>query len=538
VFECNGLHPLLNGGVLLPIALRLLNVSFARGQDNPNPNAALQLQCVVAYLVQDFHRSWRLSHSRPRIESPATDRIAAAVHNAHAQQSADESSMQRLDSDSLCSVISFLCGCDFLRVLRVCRRWSLLRMKPAAWPFSRPCSAHSVSLVDTFFPLFDIRHNQSFDASCIALSTLDGAGVQRLLELDGLNGLLPLLDASHESRIHDGVLRVLERVCSVDDSHFAPLLGEAGIVPKLVRLLHVHARRPRIQRVGLFILTRVLRAVPARMDEALAAPSVAPAAAGAGNISIGATSGDGSNAGSSNGGAYMRMLLYLATAVGPDDEPHLCAGDAVGALMSIVHDGTDAHRNMLLAEGVVPVLVSAIVLESAGKTDLHPTHTQSRLQRICNRIHALWLLLEIKQTATATEVALAAPLCATGGELCATQSSAALYAAAAAPLDASLRAQLEPLLHHRAAGVRVRIRALLREFAGGQWRSLSLIPQRILLCPQRSPVPSARSFPSRPIRGRRTLLAPAGLCSALFVPAHERKSRVAFSFSPTPRTAI
>jgi hypothetical protein len=312
--------------------------------------------------------------------------------------------------------------------------------------------------VNVFFPLLDASQPNNFSAACTALSYLDTAGVRRLLELDGLNRLTPLLDASHESRIHDGALDVLQRVCSVDDSHFATLVGGTGIVPKLVLLLHKTPREAS-QRNALFILTHVLCAVPARINEALAVPSVVSEASGAGSLSSG---------GDSDGGAYVHTLLALATVVGPDDEPHLCAGDAVGALMGIIYDGTDGHRSMLLAEGVLPVLVSAIVLESACKTQLHPTHTASRLQRISNRIHALCVLLEMKRTVAAAEVASAAPLSATDGEFCATQSSGGLHAVAAAPLDASLRAQLEPLLRHRALGVRVRIRALLRRFAGGQ----------------------------------------------------------------------
>jgi hypothetical protein len=101
VRECTGSHPLLSGGVLLPLLLRLFKVPWTRLRPLTVSTDATRLHITVAELVQRFAYPPRpmLLHFRPRIVSTATDRIAAATHNAHTQQAADASSMQRLDSN-------------------------------------------------------------------------------------------------------------------------------------------------------------------------------------------------------------------------------------------------------------------------------------------------------------------------------------------------------------------------------------------------------------------------------------------------------
>jgi hypothetical protein len=466
--ECNGLHPLLSGGVLLPIALRMLSAPIAHLQIRGV--VASQMRQVVSTFLQNFNNDTQPMRFRPRIASPATDKIAAATHNAHTQQAADASPMQRLDSDSVCSVISFLCGCDFLRVLRVCRRWSLLRMKPAAWPSARPCSAHSVSVVGAFFPFLDLN-SFGFDAACTALSTLDVAGVRRLLEVDGLDRLMPLLDESRSLRSRFGVLGIIVRLCFVNDAEFAPLVGDAGIVPKLVRLLLNSLSQARDAPVGsraAVVLTNVLYAEPARIDEALKVqtnsdphapllPMADPPAASA--------SSPGSQRGS-GGSACMRALLSM-TAAGP---AQVFANYGIGCLACMALKGTEAHRRMLLAEGFLPLFVRFIVHQGASLVAPRAPGQTSRitlsiLPRFFNRLEALRLLLETKRTTADAAASVASATVADDSSLIAHASVPSRAVLSAPLLDASLRAQLEPLLHHWHDGIRSKIAAILREYA-------------------------------------------------------------------------
>jgi hypothetical protein len=350
--------------------------------------------------------------------------------------------MQRLDSDSLCSVISFLCGCDFLRVLHVCRRWSLLRLKPAAWPASRPCSAHSVALVNTFFPLLDIRHPESFGAACIALSTLDTAGVRRLLKLGGLNHLLPVLSVGHTSRTRIGTLGVLLRIGSLDGHQFAPLLGAAGIVPLLVRLLLIPSWTGQYRAAAM--LANVLHAAPMQIDEALRMTAPDCPATG----------------GTVGGSACVRALLVMAAAGTADSG----SSDAVDALACMVRKGTDTHRRMLLAEGVLPVLVSAIACGGAATAarDPPPSHS-APLPRVLHRIKEIGLLMETARMPAMAAFSSAVSATAVDDNPSVVHASVPSHAAVAAPLAASLRVQLEPLLHHWHPGIRDKIAALLHE---------------------------------------------------------------------------
>jgi hypothetical protein len=427
---------------------------------------ASQMRQVVATFLQNFNNDTQPMRFRPRIESPATNRIAAANHHAVAQSSAHPSLMQRLDSDSLCSVISFLCGCDFLRVLRVCRRWSLLRVKPAAWPSARPCSAHSADVVDSFLPLLDVNYF-GFHVACTALSTLDTAGVRHLLDLDGLNRLLPLLDEGRGVRSRFEVLGIIVRICFVNDAEFAPLVGQAGMVPKLVRLLLNSLAQARDAPVGsraAVVLTNVLYAEPARIDEAMQVlpdpDPQAPVVPMADSPAASASSSDSQ----SSGNAFVRALLSMAS-VGPSQAP---SSNGIGCLACIALKGTYAHRQLLLAEGFLPLFVRFIAHQGASIVEPQAKASRtmlSMLSRFFNRLEALRLLLETQRTTAMAAASSVASASAANDRSLVSHASVPSCAAAVAPLGASLRAQLEPLSHHWHDGIRSKVAAILHEYA-------------------------------------------------------------------------
>jgi hypothetical protein len=163
-----GLHPFLSAGVLFPHVFRAAR----------NHPSLLPLKEAVHFVMQyGYFRGIDSVDQRPIIQAPAAIRATAAV----CQQSLTVAPVDRVDLDSLCVISSCLCGCDFLRVIRVCRRWSGLRLKPAAWPSPQPCDAHIDEHVAAFYPLFEV--DTKLPLACDAFSYIGAPGVGRLLDL-------------------------------------------------------------------------------------------------------------------------------------------------------------------------------------------------------------------------------------------------------------------------------------------------------------------------------------------------------------------
>jgi hypothetical protein len=192
------------------------------------------------------------------------------------------------------------------------------------------------------------------------------------------------------------------------------------------------------------MLGNVLHAAPMHIDEALRMTAPNSPATG----------------GTVSGSACVRALVVMAAAGTADSG----SSDAVDALACMARKGTDTHRRMLLAEGVLPVLVSAIVCEGAATAAHDPTPSDSApLQRLLHRIGTIQLLLETTRTPATVASSSAAPVTAVDDSPSVAHASVPSPAFTAAPLDASLRVQLEPLLHHWHTGIRDKIAALLHE---------------------------------------------------------------------------
>jgi hypothetical protein len=165
-----GLHPFLSAGVLWPQVFRAIRKAKSG-----------ELLTAAAFFVFRYSVCRSGSNGPRIILAPAAVRAAGAVSQQGFRSLSQMDPVNRVDSDSLCIISSFLCGCDFLRVIRVCRRWSSLRLRPAAWPSPQPCDAHSDEHVAAFYDLFEQR-GAMFNVACIAFRRTGGAGVRLLLE--------------------------------------------------------------------------------------------------------------------------------------------------------------------------------------------------------------------------------------------------------------------------------------------------------------------------------------------------------------------
>jgi hypothetical protein len=213
------------------------------------------------------------------------------------------------------------------------------------------------------------------------------------------------------------------------------------------------------------VLTNVLFAEPARIDETmevLADPDPqAPQVPMADPPAVSASSADSQRGG--RGSACVRALFSMAAA-GPSQTS---SSNGIGCLACMALKGTEVHRRMLLAEGFLPLFVRFIVHQ--GASIVAPQVKASRtmlsiLPRFFNRLEALRLLLETKRTMT-DAAASAAPRTEADDNSLVAHASVPSCASAVAPLDATLRTQLEPLLHHWHDGIRSKVAAILRDYA-------------------------------------------------------------------------
>jgi hypothetical protein len=137
-----GLHPELTSGLLWP---SVLSVILADG-------ASSRVRQLAANVMLALWTRCAEAKDRPQIPASAAAAIASELR-MDAPQFQPLSGMSRLDSDSLALCFSFLCGCDWFRTMRVCRRFVSLRFKPTAWPSSLPCGRHTPQLVQALVVL-------------------------------------------------------------------------------------------------------------------------------------------------------------------------------------------------------------------------------------------------------------------------------------------------------------------------------------------------------------------------------------------------
>jgi len=442
--KCNGLHPLLSGGVLLPHVLPLLHSPLSQvAQDNMG---SLTLS-MTAHVVFFFSTPRQPVQFRPHIPSPATERIAAGYNNkADVQQHPPSfSPMSHVASDSLFLISSFLCGCDFLRVIRVCRRWARLRLTPAAWPPSRPCAAHEPAVVDAFFGLLD--QPESYNAACIGLSSLrsGGSSLRLLLQRGVLRRLLPRLSSDTPAATQRLTMVLLCRF-DFSDEH-VPVLTTSGAIPKLVALLSSPSVSSILRINVCEVLHTLFHDVPALID-------VAAAAVQAKGQRV-----------EPEGCLHHLLRLAAASALpGTPEEADLrVARKSVVVLATVAHKGSEGHRRMLLSAGFLPRLLGFIVhagTEIAARPPLQ--RGGGPVESFLNRLKALEVLLQTKRAMEA-EAAITAAASDTipppGGMIPPAAVKDGLS-------NAAMRAQLEPLLDHWHVGIRQHVAQIIqRELA-------------------------------------------------------------------------
>jgi hypothetical protein len=153
---------------------------------------------------------------------------------------------------------------------------------------------------------------------------------------------------------------------------------------------------------------------------------------------------------------------------GPSEQD-VRASTALGSLACIALKGIDAHRRMLLAEGLLPLFVRSIAHQGASIAVVQAQSSRTMtnaLPRFLHRLEALRPLLETKRTTvTAAAVSSVAPASAANDSSFVSHASVPSHAALSVPLDSSLRAQLDPLLHHWHDGIRSKVAAILCDYA-------------------------------------------------------------------------
>jgi hypothetical protein len=270
--------------------------------------------------------------------------------------------MARLDSDSLTLVFSFLCGCDFLKAIRVNRRWLQFRFKPAAWPDSRPCGAHMPDLLSAFGNW--LKNDTTAQMACVGLAHIDASCVKVLLERGVLERLVQLLardlDGGGETiALQVAVLQVLFQIGWLNDGEHSERMCAAGVLPPVLR--SVRSPNERVNIKAITILGNLCYGGdPSVTIEAAIADDLVP------------------------------VLMQHVRAY-PLDQP---VGHPAAALASIAFRGTGEHRSVLLQQGFLPIMAEFVrryVLRSVGKA----THIRlpNEQRYLCDRLTALTNLL-------------------------------------------------------------------------------------------------------------------------------------------------
>jgi hypothetical protein len=399
VIDVFGLHPLLSAGVLLPLMFRAMRKAEMRW---------LLVEQAAALVALYTDAPMRDINLRPIIPAPAAARaVQDAMSQTRPAHMAEMVPIDSVDSDSLCIISSFLCGCDFLRVIRVCRRWSGLRLKPVAWPSPQPCDTHTNEHVATFYPMFE--DDLMFPIACHAFHQINAAGVRRLLDLGVLDYLLPHLEeASVVSPRQSDALELLQHI---GRSHAAVLVS-GGILSKLCKLLRCHPDDFRRARVCAVLAVVLHGCTSAEVDSVV------------------------------QGGLIPALFAFASR--------HLDTTVAtVQVLVHICLRGNDAHRREMVVGGALPLFVQVVQQWTLDSAAMRPEqHDQADIDIILHLLRALSLLL---RTATALDAKVAVV------------SASAAAAARTTKVPCISRVELEPLLEHWHTGVRSKASELLRE---------------------------------------------------------------------------
>jgi hypothetical protein len=333
-----GSHPFLSAGAMLRLMFRALS----KAQDR-----SLAVKQAEGYLKLFSDTSRCAIDHRPVIPARAAARIMQAASQPMFAFPSPLAPIHRVDSDSLCIISSFLCGCDFLRVIRVCRRWSGLRLKPTAWPDPHPCDTHIDEYVATFYGMLH---------QCTPAFPTDRE-VRCMLEHGVLSHLLLCLEADRPSV---SALNLLQHIGWSDDCAHAALLVSRGIIGKLGKLIRRHGEDA-VRRRACGVLAAVLYGSTA--------------------VAVDAAVQDG----------LIPVLVAFPRANGGGHEV------AMQALTYMCLRGNDAHRRALVAGNVIPLLMEVArhgTPRSSGVPELPPERNDRlKIDALLDLLRALSLLL-------------------------------------------------------------------------------------------------------------------------------------------------
>jgi hypothetical protein len=361
-----GLHPFLSAGVLLPHVCRV-----AQSIDDKRPIDE------AAQFVSQF--GYRRRHSlhvelRPIISASAAARAVEAACQQRLTSQSHMAPVDRVDSDALCVISSFLCGCDFLRVIRVCRRWAGLRLKPAAWSSAQPCDVHIDEHVAAFFPLFQWR--DTVESAFTAFLDFGSAGVRRLVEVGVLDSLLPFLEEAWDRRSwQHTALWLLQQISWSDECAHASLLVSHSIFGKLNKLMHRNSKHMDYSRSrACAVLAGILYGCTcAELDATV------------------------------QGGLIPVLTDFAVSGKRASDS-------AVEALTWICLRGDESHRHALVDGDVLPVLAEAVQHRMRSSANQSPEqHNRWEIGHIIDLLRSISLLLRTAKSMDAA-AAVATPL--------------------------------------------------------------------------------------------------------------------------------
>jgi hypothetical protein len=242
------------------------------------------------------------------------------------------SPMARLDSDSLALSFSFLCGCEWFRTMRTCRRWVGLRFKPASWPSSLPCVREVARVVETMTLL--LANDGTVETACMGLSSLGSDGMRLFIEGGALPRVAQLLHKQSPEAVHLALLRLCKQMASSEEGAHASHMASKGVLEVLFLILF-HSSHASVRALGITVLAKLCFYNPAQNRWVLQS-GVLPIIMGS---------------------------IRSRDAIAADDE--LLADHPSAVLAAIALRGTNSDRQALLHQGVLPLLCTCAVFYCA-----------------------------------------------------------------------------------------------------------------------------------------------------------------------------
>jgi hypothetical protein len=323
--SCAGASPELTAGVLLPPVLSVASQPADRRAYVVNEAAEL----VHLICSHSPRAAIRLKSTASALTTVV---VSAQTINIGPASALPLSPLARLDTDSLSLCFSFLCGCDWSRTMRVCRRWVGLRFKPASWPSSLPCVREVARVVETMTLL--LANDGTVEAACMALSSVPAYGLRLFIEGGALPRVARLLHKQSSEAVHLALLRLCKQMASLSERVHASLMASKGVLEALFLILF-RSSHASVRALGITVLAKLCFYNPAQNRWVLQS-GVLPIIMGS---------------------------IRSRDAIAADDE--LLADHPSAALAAIALRGTNNDREALLHQGALPLLCTCAVFYCA-----------------------------------------------------------------------------------------------------------------------------------------------------------------------------